>query len=357
MPTFPDPYASKQTTPATDAELGFQHDRAREGGEVRPSAASYKDEHAVDACSGRQIDHRLVSDLPATWSESPPVLGDKSASIECGRNQTGSQQLQGISVDPDFGCPVVRFKDDPAEKEPVANVLKPVLLFPSWTLLSPSEEASAGKTTERRKRRVAPSLLPTQSVSAQIRRKKPANIVVRPVAWRRLGETEKFLLAAERCQGDGGIAVTLNLSTSREHNYMSRSRRTQARRLFQNQLNKALKEAGLSGLEYTFLFEISPEGRLHLHGVLRGAGLDETALKTLKLALRQAAGKIHGRAAARQVKLKRLYDAAGWARYIFNVRKSTANKLGTNRLMVMSESMGRLLRVFHEETRETRRVA
>lgn len=330
MTTFLDLYASKQTTPPTDAELGLRDDRAKEGCAACPSAASDNAEHAVDARIGRPRDPRLASDLPGTRIKSAPVRGDKSASIGDGRNPVRSQQPQGTLIDPDFGCPVASLRNDPLEKEHITSSQKGGSRFPSWYHLSPSEAASARKTPERRKRRAAPTLLPELSVSAEIKHKKPANLVVRPVAWRRLDETEKFLLAAERCQGDGGVAVTLNLSAGRERSYLSRYHKTQVRRLFQNSLNKALKEAGLSWLEHAFLFEISPAGRLHLHGVLRVAGLDSTALKAFKAALRQAAGNIDGRAAARQVKLKRLYDATGWAKYTFKDRKATANKLGAD---------------------------
>ena len=51
----------------------------------------------------------------------------------------------------------------------------------------------------------------------------------------------------------------------------------------------------------------------------------------IKTALREAAGKIKGKAAARQVHFQRLYSASGWATYTWKACRTTAKALGGDR--------------------------
>ena len=93
---------------------------------------------------------------------------------------------------------------------------------------------------------------------------------------------------------------------------------------------------------------------MHLHGVIDGYGHDRDAIAD---ALRKAAGEIPGRAKARQVKLNLVHDGAGWASYVVKERKRTAAELKANRLTIMSQSMSRLARQYHDEARNVRLAA
>ncbi|QEU08699.1 hypothetical protein [Paracoccus yeei] len=176
----------------------------------------------------------------------------------------------------------------------------------------------------------------------------------KPTRWNDLHEAARFRVASEYTERAEGLAVSLNLSIGRESSYLSEDRQTKITRLFQNRLNGELKAAGLSGLPYAFTFELSQDGRLHLHGVLDAHGHDRDAIAN---ALRKAAGEIQGRAKARQVKLDLVHDGAGWASYTNKERKRTSQRLDLERLTIMSQSMSRLAKQYSDEARKARIAA
>ncbi len=294
---------------------------------------------------------------PLISGEDAAADNNKSASQTGHKSLEDSQQTQGIFGPSVPCCPVANSTTNLSGNNTLSVFPFPVSRVPSQEHTSRTREADESKAKRKRNRRSAFPLQGPDASSAIIN-KRPANLDVPPVAWRRLDERTKYQIAAEMCQVDGcGVAVTLNLGVAREQSYMTRQNRTRIRRLFQNSLNRPLKEVGQAGLEYALVFEVFPEGRLHLHGVFLGTGLDSSALMAIKTALREAAGKIKGKAAARQVHFQRLYSASGWATYTWKACRTTAKALGGDQLMIMSRSMGRLARDFHQETREKRRAA
>lgn len=80
-------------------------------------------------------------------------------------------------------------------------------------------------------------------------------------------------------------------------------------------------------------------GRVHVHGaIVLPACVDPHKVKG---ALMSAGGKIKGRAAARQVLIRRLDGAAGWAGYVQKDLKATRKVLGTDKLTFVSTRLKR----------------
>lgn len=232
---------------------------------------------------------------------------------------------------------------------------KPCLVVPLHTPIStshtPSQTPTLTPPTKPRSRhsKAAPSPTPTTTANVNAI---PTNR--KPSRWSDLSELARFRAASEYTQHADGLAVSLNLSLGREGSYLSQDRQTKITRLFQNRLNRELKAAGLSGLPYALSFEVSPQGRLHLHGVVDAFGYDRDAVAD---ALRNAAGDIPGRAKARQLKLELVHDGAGWASYVAKERKRTTSKLAISRTTIISQSMSRLAKQFNDERRKSRLAA
>ncbi|MHA6692033.1 hypothetical protein [Devosia sp. A449] len=89
-------------------------------------------------------------------------------------------------------------------------------------------------------------------------------------------------------------------------------------------------------LPYAFQFEISPAGRLHVHGVVCLNRADKAELDALKVALAAAGGKIKGHAGSRQVKVAELYSADGWTAYFNKALSGTIKTLGIDKVRIVS---------------------
>lgn len=167
-----------------------------------------------------------------------------------------------------------------------------------------------------------------------------------PKAWLKLSPEEKFRAAIKTTQARGGKAVSLNLSFGRESGSLHSEN---PMRNLSRRITEALKEQGLSGLPMALHLEVSPEGRLHLHGVVLAAPDQEAKVKK---ALRQGAGYVRGHAGSTQVKLVRLTDGDRWHRYIAKDKRYTLNELYDDRLTYTSQSLTRLARDDYEERRK-----
>lgn len=152
-------------------------------------------------------------------------------------------------------------------------------------------------------------------------------------AWKNTTPEEKFSRALTFVS-NAGYCLTLNLSEAQEE--ALRKSRDPARHL-SDRINRALKEAGLGAPQYAFSLEVSPEGRLHVHGtILLPAHADR---EKVKQALMEAGGRIKGKAAARQVKLEPARDPFGWASYCLKDLRRTRKALGTKKLTFISSGL------------------
>lgn len=167
-----------------------------------------------------------------------------------------------------------------------------------------------------------------------------ANKNTKPSAWRRLTDLRKFTLAVRAAGALHGLTFNLNLSKSRRAAVV---RSDDPLRLITKYLNRELKKAELTATPYALTLEISPQGRLHIHGVvLPYPGTTEP----LKGALMAAGGKLPGRTASRQVQLKQIDDADGWVGYCLKDTKKTAPVIKGTRTTFVSTPMSRIAKDF-----------
>lgn len=182
---------------------------------------------------------------------------------------------------------------------------------------------------------------------------KPANTNVKmPLPWARLSEAGRLYASARYCQVKGGVAVSLNLHNDTAARYTSGQLKTKITDLFRGALRRRLHAAGIVGLPYYLMFELSPAGELHLHGVLDLHDRSQDEIDAIKLALRQAAGQIKGRAAGRQLHLKVIWNGNGWAKYMLKARKIAQARLNLDSLKVSSHEMSDRARNYHDQARK-----
>lgn len=166
--------------------------------------------------------------------------------------------------------------------------------------------------------------------------------------WDRLTSSQRFLAAIETTARNQGLAVTLAFSAGRERTLLASKDPT---RLLTHYLNRGLKAAGVA-VPYSLRFEVSPEGRLHAHGVLIASGPTGADLGQLKAVLVSAAGKIQGRAGSKQCVFKDISDAEGWHSYLLKSHTKTAKALGTQKTSVISRRMLQIARSEYEASRK-----
>lgn len=152
-----------------------------------------------------------------------------------------------------------------------------------------------------------------------------------PKVWKRASKADKFVASIGSVGAGRGYAFTLNLSGSQEEALKAAGDPT---RRISDRINRALKAVGVCAPEYSFTLEISPLGRLHLHGAIYVPQWHD--LTSVKRALMQAGGKLKGHAASRQVKLKPIDNAEGWAGYLQKDVRKTLRNLGTEKLTFIS---------------------
>ncbi|RUV40265.1 MAG: hypothetical protein EOQ55_15125 [Mesorhizobium sp.] len=162
--------------------------------------------------------------------------------------------------------------------------------------------------------------------------------------WNRLPPNKRFLATIEAAARQKGLAVTLAFSEARERALMAS---TDPTRLLTHYLNRGLKAAGVA-VPYSLRLEVSPEGRLHAHGVLIASAPAGADVGQLKAVLVSAAGKIHGRAGSKQCVFKDISDADGWHSYLLKSHRRTAKALGTEKTSVISRGMLRIARAEYE---------
>jgi len=153
--------------------------------------------------------------------------------------------------------------------------------------------------------------------------------------------------AVIRCaQKKEGRAVTLNLSPTFEQ-FLCMS--SNPMREVGKRMNKELISKGMAGLPVYLTLEVSPEGRLHLHGVTIPG---DQALDAIKTAMRKAVGCVTGRKGSRQLLCKPISNPDGWHRYITQDERITRQYLdlpNETRLHWNSRPMLQLARNHHNE--------
>lgn len=138
-----------------------------------------------------------------------------------------------------------------------------------------------------------------------------------------------------------GLTFTLNLSAACEKALL---RSDNPARAMSDRINRALKALGCAAPAYGFALEISPAGRVHLHGAVLPGAID---LDTLKRALMKAGGKLKSHAASRQLKFKPFdptKGAHGWTGYITQDERITRRALATDKITFISSGLRRLTR-------------
>ncbi|MCF6370970.1 hypothetical protein [Rhizobium halophilum] len=127
--------------------------------------------------------------------------------------------------------------------------------------------------------------------------------------------------------------------------------RDPARAFSQSFYRKCRKVLGRT-LWLTFQFESSEEGTMHLHGAIIPEDVHEP---TLRLILKQAAGVIHGPAAAFQLEWKPLRDRH-WYTYCVKAAAQSAEAFGTDKLYHASEGLKREAMAHNDKQRRLERA-
>ena len=159
-------------------------------------------------------------------------------------------------------------------------------------------------------------------------------------SWRSLWQHQKVARAFEvTSRQAGSIAFTANLSPDREIFLMSRNNPADdLRRRMANELRKTFGQA----VPVAFVFEISPRGKLHVHGTAILPTNTETSRKRFREAIARACGRITGKGAPRQVDVDDLTDGIGWAAYTQKEYDTACRYLGTNKIGFIANEIVRL---------------
>lgn len=179
---------------------------------------------------------------------------------------------------------------------------------------------------------------PSQSKRLQEARARAAPLLIRP--WRKLWQHEKLARAFVVADEAGGISFTLNLSGELQDTL---SRHADPVRHLSHRINRELKAHGVT-VPYAFMFEVSPAGRLHVHGVLIPTSFDEDHVLAIDRALGRAGGKLKadGLRFNTQSYLGHLYDGLGWFAYCRKSGDDAARFLGTNKVTFISTPLRKL---------------
>lgn len=160
-------------------------------------------------------------------------------------------------------------------------------------------------------------------------------------AWRRQRAHEKLARSFQVAEAAGGVAFTLNLSSGLQNTLSTYSDPT---RLMSHYINREFRLRLGNCPPYSFIFEVSRSGRLHLHGVLVPDRMDEERLDALDDALMAAGGRIEGARIVQHTQnyMDILSDGIGWFAYAQKSFGETARLLGTNKITFISTSLKRL---------------
>ncbi len=170
--------------------------------------------------------------------------------------------------------------------------------------------------------------------------------IVLPPRWRDLSSEQSYLAAARACQAIGGYSFSLDISGKILTTLQTKE--ADPAGYLAERINAELRALGLGRLAFGFRFEVSKDGKLHLHGMIVIGAVDKDIVS---LALRSAAGRVKGRGAARQLDMKTvIYDADGWVGYGSKEadRLRAETTLSGKRLIYINRDMVRIAKQHHE---------
>lgn len=139
----------------------------------------------------------------------------------------------------------------------------------------------------------------------------------------------------------GGISFTLNLSDELQATLCDHPNPA---RLMSGYINRELKKEVGIAFPYAFRFEVSPRGRLHLHGVLIPYSFDEDHVLAIDKALGRAGGKQRTDILRTNTQsyLGTLHDGLGWFAYLQKSGDDAARFLGTEKVTFISTPLKKL---------------
>lgn len=159
--------------------------------------------------------------------------------------------------------------------------------------------------------------------------------------WRTLWPHQKLARAFVAAEEQGGISFTLNLSTRLQ---ATLAKGGDPARLMSHYIGRELRNALGCPMPYAFTFEVSPAGRLHVHGVLVPMSFEEDHVLSIDRALGKAGGKLKASNIVRlsQSYLGTLYDGLGWHAYLLKSGDSAAQFLGTDKVTFISAPLRKM---------------
>ena len=155
----------------------------------------------------------------------------------------------------------------------------------------------------------------TPRQSKQLKEAVAATLPILTLPWRKLWAYQKLARAFVAADQAGAISFTLNLSPRLQGTL---EQNADPARQMSHYINRELKKATGMSLPYAFTFEVSPIGRLHLHGVIVPTSFTEEHIAAIAVALSKAGGKLRAANIVRvtQSYLGKLYDGIGWFAYL-----------------------------------------
>ena len=160
------------------------------------------------------------------------------------------------------------------------------------------------------------------------------------VSWKRATPEQKFQIAGHAAEAFDGRSFTLKLSSAKQARLL---RHNNPLRALTDTINRQLKAHDLSGMPYALALEMSDKGVLHVHGFLIPS---DGSPEAVRRALRAAGGEIAGKAASRQLSLKKLSGAGDWAHYCRKDQAKTDQALAGAARLFLNKTMRQAAREF-----------
>ncbi|MBB4067162.1 hypothetical protein [Gellertiella hungarica] len=172
-------------------------------------------------------------------------------------------------------------------------------------------------------------------------------------AWEDLDSFARLHLSFRNAERQEGIAFSLNFSRRKADQLLASG---DPARALSRSINRSLKQEFGYILEYAFVFEFTPDKRIHVHGCIVLPAIDEERLARLRACLKRSggkalAGRYSGYGRGRQVDLKELYNGARWHSYSLKDWQRTVELLSTEKISFISQSLRRDTEARHRAER------
>lgn len=164
--------------------------------------------------------------------------------------------------------------------------------------------------------------------------------------WRSQWPLERLASSFVVAQQKDAFAFTLALSPTLQNTLVDRD---DPARLMSHYINREMKRHLGVAPAYSFLFEVSAAGRLHLHGVIIPTNMNDGRRNAIKNAIAAAGGRLSNAPVVRasQCHLTPIHDGLGWFGYISKSYDDTEGFLGTHKISFIATSLKRLCREAH----------